>query len=92
MQSQVYTIPSATKPGTYYTVTLFADGDTRCDCPDATDRRRQCKHQRQVLAGAIPAAATPAPAPTASVSADRYDAAYRAIEAWTGVPMAGRGA
>ena len=54
MQTQSYTIPSHKIPGTYYTVTMFADGDARCTCPDATYRRRQCKHQRQVIAGAIP--------------------------------------
>ena len=54
MQTQSYTIPSHTIPGTYYRVTVFADGDTHCTCPDATYRRRQCKHQRQVIAGAIP--------------------------------------
>jgi hypothetical protein len=49
MQTQSYTIPSATTPGTAYRVTVHADGITSCDCPDATYRRRQCKHQRQVL-------------------------------------------
>ena len=56
MQSTSYTIPSHKIPGTYYRVMVFADGDTRCTCPDATYRRRQCKHQRQVIAGAIPPA------------------------------------
>ena len=54
MQTTSYTIPSHTIPGTYYTVTVFTDGDTRCTCPDATYRHRQCKHQRQVIAGALP--------------------------------------
>ncbi|MGD9890573.1 MAG: hypothetical protein AB7R89_11160 [Dehalococcoidia bacterium] len=66
---QTYQVPSATTPGKAYRVTVHADGATACDCPDATYRRRQCKHQRQVLvlwtaagrAGAFtPAAAVPA--------------------------------
>jgi hypothetical protein len=73
MQPQVYSIPSATTPGTAYRVTLFADGMTACDCPDALYRRRQCKHQRQALviwtaagrAGQFFAAPSPGPARSA---------------------------
>src|SRR5215212_5801677 len=50
MQTRSYTIPSATTPGRSYRVTVHADGVLACDCPDATWRRRQCKHQRQVIA------------------------------------------
>lgn len=49
MPATSYTIPSATTPGRAYRVIVFADGVMSCDCPDATYRRRQCKHQRQVL-------------------------------------------
>jgi hypothetical protein len=66
MQSTSYTIPSQTTPGIYYRVTVFADGASACDCPDATYRRRQCKHQRQVIAGAIP----PQPVRPARTEAD----------------------
>lgn len=87
MQSQVYTIPSATTPGTAYRVTVHADGDTSCDCPDATYRRRQCKHQRQVLvlwtaagrAGAFtPIEATPAfgSGQRSAELVEQYDAAF----------------
>lgn len=71
MSSQVYQVPSATTPGKAYRVTVHSDGVLSCDCPDATYRRRQCKHQRQVLvlwteagrSGAFTAPAS-APAPT----------------------------
>lgn len=46
----VYDVPSATTPGTVYHVAVFADGTLDCDCPDSTYRRRQCKHQRRVIA------------------------------------------
>jgi len=49
MQTRSYTIPSATTPGCSYRVTVHADGVLSCDCPDATERRRQCTHQRQAL-------------------------------------------
>ena len=54
MQPTVYQIPSSDRLGVVHTVTVHADGRTDCTCEDATYRRRQCKHQRQVLAGAIP--------------------------------------
>ena len=46
----VYRVASATTPGRAYRVALFPDGALDCDCPDSTYRRRQCKHQRQVIA------------------------------------------
>jgi hypothetical protein len=82
MQPQSYTIPSATTPGRSYRVTVHADGIMSCDCPDATFRRRQCKHQRLTLvlwtaAGRAGAFTTPAGA-TADAAAivAANDAAY----------------
>ena len=54
MQTTSYTIPSSGRTGVYHTLTVFADGFTDCTCEDATYRRRQCKHGRQYVAGAIP--------------------------------------
>ncbi len=72
-----YTIPSHNAPGTYYTVTTFADGDTRCTCPDATYRRRQGKHGRQHVAGMVPTV----PAGTrAAALAEQYAAETDATE------------
>ena len=48
--STVYDVPSATTPGRTYRVTVFTDGVVMCDCPDATYRRRQCKHCRLIIA------------------------------------------
>jgi hypothetical protein len=90
MSSQVYQVPSATNPGRSYRVTVHADGLTSCDCPDATYRRRQCKHQRYVLAvwtaagrsGAYTTAAPVEPAAHDSARsaelADEYERRYQA--------------
>ena len=44
---------AGSKPSTTWTVTRDpVDGAMTCDCPDATYRGRQCKHQRAVIAGA----------------------------------------
>ena len=62
MHTTVYTVPSATRPGTVYRVTVFADGMLTCDCPDATYRRRQCKHCRLVIVTkTAPAVVAPTP-------------------------------
>ncbi|HEV2124939.1 MAG TPA: hypothetical protein VGW38_19495 [Chloroflexota bacterium] len=46
---------AGTKPGTCWTVQVDpVDGAMICDCPDATYRNRQCKHQRAVIAGTAP--------------------------------------
>ncbi len=57
MQTPSYTasVPSATTPGTTYTISVYPDGALDCSCPDSTYRRRTCKHQRQYVARAIPA-------------------------------------
>jgi hypothetical protein len=73
-----YRIPSHKTPGTYYTVTVFGDGDTRCDCPDATYRKRQCKHQRQVIGGFIPAQPVAEPQTAAADIAWQNEGAYLA--------------
>ena len=46
-------VPSLTRPGTVYTVTLDPkDGEpVDCTCPDATRRRHRCKHQTEAAAG-----------------------------------------
>jgi hypothetical protein len=36
--------------GTEYQLTLNADGDLQCDCPDATYRCRACKHVHAIRA------------------------------------------
>ena len=61
MQTTSYTIPSSGRTGVYHTLTVFADGFTDCSCEDATYRRRQCKHGRQYVAGAIPTTWTKLP-------------------------------
>ena len=37
-------VPSETKPGVEYTVTLNDDGTWSCTCPHYTYRRTECKH------------------------------------------------
>ena len=46
-------IESESHPGTFYTVALDAATGRPfdCSCPDATHRRRRCKHQQAVLDG-----------------------------------------
>ena len=46
-------VPSLTNPAKSYTVSLDPkDGEpVDCTCPDATHRRRRCKHQTEAAAG-----------------------------------------
>ena len=46
-------IESESRPGTFYTVALDAATGRPfdCTCPDASFRRKRCKHQRAVLDG-----------------------------------------
>ena len=49
IRSITYAVPSATQRGSTYTVSVDpADGRLRCTCP----ARRQCWHQKAVIAGA----------------------------------------
>ena len=56
MQTPSYTVtvPSHKTPGVYYQLSVYPDGDTRCTCPDAVYRKRQCKHGRQYVVGMMP--------------------------------------
>jgi hypothetical protein len=74
----VYQVPSATQPGTVYTVTgTRLDGaDFRCSCP-AGARRLPCRHQaalrlRKVQEAARAQARKLAQAPAVTVSAARH--------------------
>jgi Fanconi anemia group M protein len=51
-------VPSESKPGVEYTVTLSDDGTWSCTCPHFTYRRTECKHILKVKGG------LPAPAPS----------------------------
>ncbi len=75
MQTQSYTIPSHKVPGTYYTVRVHANRGTSCTCPDATYRRRQCKHGRQVIAEAIPPQPVALPTKRSAELTDAYERA-----------------
>jgi Fanconi anemia group M protein len=44
-------VPSETKPGVEYTVTLSDDGSWSCTCPHYTYRRAECKHILKVKGG-----------------------------------------
>jgi ERCC4-related helicase len=44
-------VPSESKPGVEYTVTLGADGTWTCTCPHYTYRRAECKHILKVKEG-----------------------------------------
>jgi ERCC4-related helicase len=44
-------VPSETKPGVEYTVTLSDDGTWSCTCPHYTYRRAECKHVLKVKEG-----------------------------------------
>ena len=44
-------VPSESKPGVEYTVTLVNDGTWSCTCPHYTYRRTECKHILKVKEG-----------------------------------------
>ena len=50
-------MPSESRPGVEYTVTLGEDGTWSCTCPHYTYRRAECKHIMKVKGG------LPAPEP-----------------------------
>jgi hypothetical protein len=81
MSTQSYQVPSSGRLGVVHTVTVYPDGLTDCTCEDSTYRRRQCRHQRQVLAGAVPPQPVAESAPTAAELAWRNEGAYLASRA-----------
>ena len=46
-------MPSESRPGVEYTVTLSDDGTWSCTCPHYTYRRAECKHILKVKGGLL---------------------------------------
>ena len=59
--SPVYYVRSDTDRNHFYAVTTDRRGLLRCECKASQYRRTPCKHQRQVVAGAVRPARPKAP-------------------------------
>jgi len=60
MYSQKWSVPSSSDPNKTYTVSLTADGEWECSCPQWIYRRQECKHIQRVKNSPIGAIATSA--------------------------------
>ena len=46
--SQKWSVPSSSDPNKTYTVSLTADGQWECSCPQWIYRRQECKHMQRI--------------------------------------------
>ncbi len=59
----LYFVRSGVTPTQFYAVSTDTRGLYQCECPDHTHRARDCKHIRQVQAGAVREAVRTTPVP-----------------------------